>query len=58
MERCTIDFPNWSISVKRRKSDRGKEKVTTKSQLAPFSMGVAPNKNPEEIIDIFFANSM
>lgn len=56
VERCTMDFPSWSITVKRRRSNRGKEKITTESQLAPFSMGAASNMNLEEMMDMFFAN--
>lgn len=31
VEGCTMDFPSWSIAVKRRRSNWGKENITTES---------------------------
>lgn len=58
VEGCTMDFPSWSTRVKRKRCSRGKEKVTSESSVASLGMGTAPNMNPEEMMDTFFANSM
>lgn len=56
VEGCTLEFPSWSILVKRR-SSWGKEKAI-ESQLAPLGIGIAANVNPEEMMDTFFVNNV
>lgn len=58
MEECKMDFPSLTITVNRRRSGRGKGKVSVESSLAPFSMGIALNMNARKMMDEFFANSM
>lgn len=56
LKKCTMEFSSWSMIVKRRRSNQGKENITTESPLSPLGIGAASNMALKEMLDKFFTN--
>lgn len=58
LESCLIDFPTWTVSFKRKRSNRGKKIVREESSADSFGMKAALDMTPEEMVEEFLMNSV